>query len=413
MTRPADIARRTCCRSCGGPLERVFLDLGATPPANSYLRGAEAVARERAYPLCTRVCSDCLLVQIDVDVPPAELFANYAYFSSYSDSWLEHARRYAEDAIRLRGLGPRSFVVEIASNDGYLLKNFVAAGVPCLGVDPSDTVAAAARALGVPTEVAFFGADTARRLRAAHGAADLMIANNVLAHVPDINDFLAGFGEMLAPEGVATFEFPHLLDLVRHIEFDTIYHEHFSYISLHSAERALARHGLRVTDAETLPTHGGSLRLHVRRGGAASERVAAVRAAEAAAGLNRPEGYAAFGPRVEAVRRGFLEFLAEARAKGRRVAAYGAAAKGVTFLNYCGVGPDDIAFVADRNPHKQGALLPGVHIPIVAPEELTRARPDVVLILPWNLRREIAAQLAHVRGWGGRLAVAAPAVEWL
>lgn len=408
----ADPARRRTCRACDGRLDTVFVDLGKTPPANAYLRTEAQVAAERSYPLCARVCDACLLVQLDCDVAPEELFDNYAYFSSYSETWLDHARRYVNDIVPRLGLGANSLVVEVASNDGYLLRNFVERGVPCLGVDPSDTVAAAAEKIGVRTEVSFFSRDVGRALRAEHGPADLTIANNVLAHVPDINDFLAGFAELLGPDGVATFEFPHLLELIRHIEFDTIYHEHFSYISLYAVERALARHGLSVADIQTLGTHGGSLRLFCRHAPAeASAAVQAMRAAEAAAGLDRMPGYAAFGHRVESVRAGFRAFLSEQRTLGRRIAAYGAAAKGNTFLNYCGVTRDDVAFVADRNPHKQNALLPGTHIPVVDPSEIDRVRPDIVLILPWNLREEIAGQLLRIRDWGGQFAVAVPEME--
>jgi SAM-dependent methyltransferase len=403
------------CRFCRAPLTRTFLDLGNQPLANSYLTKAELEAgTERAFPLHARVCGECFLVQVDDPVAAEAIFdSGYAYFSSYSASWVAHARRYAE-AMRARlDLGPQSLVVEIASNDGYLLQHFVAAGVPVLGIEPSANTAEAARAVGVPTEVAFFNAETGRALAARGVAADLMAANNVLAHVPDIGDFVAGFRHVLKPEGVLTFEFPHLLNLIELVQFDTIYHEHFSYLSLLAVERVLASQGLRVFDVERLPTHGGSLRLfcaHLGSAHAETEALRRLRADEAAAGLNRIETYAGFAPRVEAVRDGFLAFLKGAKAEGKTVAAYGAAAKGNTFLNYAGATTADLVCAFDANPHKQDRFLPGSHVPILAPEQVAEVKPHYLLILPWNLKDEIMEQMAHIRDWGGRFVTASPEV---
>jgi hypothetical protein len=403
------------CRFCRAPLTRTFLDLGNQPLANSYLTRAELEAgTERAFPLHARVCGECFLVQVDDPVAAEAIFdSGYAYFSSYSESWVAHAKRYAE-AMRARlGLGPQSLVVEIASNDGYLLQHFVAAGVPVLGIEPSANTAEAARAVGVPTEVAFFNAETGQALAARGVAADLMAANNVLAHVPDIGGFVAGFRHVLKPEGVLTFEFPHLLNLIELVQFDTIYHEHFSYLSLLAVERVLASQGLRVFDVERLPTHGGSLRLFCAHQGSAhaeTEALRRLRADEAAAGLNRIETYAGFAPRVEAVRDGFLAFLKGAKAEGKTVAAYGAAAKGNTFLNYAGATTADLVCAFDANPHKQDRFLPGSHVPILAPEQVAEVKPHYLLILPWNLKDEIMEQMAHIRDWGGRFVTASPEV---
>jgi len=405
------------CRFCRTPLVDTFLDLGAQPLANSYLTAEElAAGTERAYPLHVRVCRNCFLVQADDAVPADHIFdADYAYFSSYSTSWVEHARRYAVAMAERFGLGPDSLVVEVASNDGYLLQHFVAMDVPVLGVEPTANTARAAIDKGVPTEVAFFGAETGRRL-AARGRADLMAANNVLAHVPDIGDFVAGFRELLADEGVVTFEFPHLLNLIEKVQFDTIYHEHFSYLSLLAVEAVLKANGLRPFDVELLATHGGSLRLfacHARAGREETEALKALRQREAAAGLSNLETYRGFAPRVEAVRASFRAFLdAEAR-EGRRLAAYGAAAKGNTFLNYCAATPHDIAAVFDASPAKQGRFLPGSHIPILSPAAVAELKPDDLLILPWNLKDEIIGQMAFIRDWGGRFVTASPETKVL
>ena len=360
------------CRACGSALSVTMADLGVQPPSNAYLPSAAMIAQEKRYPLRVRVCGTCKLAQLDYDVPPQELFSDYAYFSSFSDTWLAHARRYCEMARERFALGPGSLVVELASNDGYLLENFVAAGVPVLGIDPSHTVAAAAEKIGVATLVEFFGTTLARRLAAEGRQADLIVANNVLAHVPALNDFVGGIAALLKPSGVVTIEFPHLLKLLEHVEFDTIYHEHFSYISLLAIEQVFGRHRLRPFDVKELPTHGRSLRVFACHADHPDMTEGAgllkIRADEAAAKLGELETYAHFSDRVEACRASVRAFLDRVKAAGETVGAYGAAAKGNTLLNFCGVTPAEIAMVADRNPHKQGKLLPGTHIPIVAPE---------------------------------------------
>ncbi|MFL5295266.1 MAG: methyltransferase domain-containing protein [Phenylobacterium sp.] len=401
------------CRFCRTPLVDTFLDLGAQPLANSYLTAEQlAAGTERAYPLHVRVCRSCFLVQADDAVPAGHIFDDaYAYFSSYSTSWVEHARRYAAAMAGRFGLGPNSFVVEVASNDGYLLQHFVAMDIPVLGIEPTGNTAEAARARGVPTEVAFFGEETGRRLAARGPRADLMAANNVLAHVPDIGDFVAGFRELLNDQGVLTFEFPHLLNLIEKVQFDTIYHEHYSYLSLLAVEQVLRAKGLRPFDVELLSTHGGSLRLFCCHRGAGyeeTEALKALRAQEAAAGLDRIETYAGFAPRVQAVRASFRSFLAAEKQAGRRLAAYGAAAKGNTFLNYCGATAADIEAVFDASPAKQGRFLPGSHIPILSPEAVRQVRPDDLLILPWNLKDEIVGQMGFIREWGACFVTASP-----
>jgi SAM-dependent methyltransferase len=367
---------------------------------------------EPYYPLHAWVCDRCWLVQLEAFESPQEIFGDYAYFSSYSDSWLEHARRYTAAMVPRLGLGPASQVVEIASNDGYLLQYFHAAGIPVLGIEPAANVAEAARARGVTTRVEFFGERLGRQLADEGFAADLLIGNNVFAHVPDINDFAAGFAPALKADGVLTLEFPHLLRLIAERQFDTIYHEHFSYLSLGTVQRVLERHGLRVFDVDELPTHGGSLRVHACRSGSArwmrTPAVDEVLSREASAGLGRLETYTAFDEAVKSTKREILSFLIEAKRAGKRICGYGAPAKGNTLLNYCGIGTDFIDFTVDRNPAKQGTLLPGSRIPVRAPEAIAEARPDLVLILPWNLRDEIAAQMAHIREWGGRFVVPIP-----
>jgi SAM-dependent methyltransferase len=405
------------CRSCGAPLSRSFVDLGRTPLANSYVPPHAAGAPDPTFPLHARICDACLLVQVEAVTPPEDIFGEYAYFSSYSSSWVAHAKRFCEDATRRFGLSASSLVVEVASNDGYLLRHFLAAGIGVLGIEPAANVAEAAKALGIPVEVRFFGRAAAADLVAAGRAADLVVANNVLAHVPDLNDFVAGLARVLKPAGVLSVEFPHLLNLVREVQFDTIYHEHYCYFSLLAVERAFARHGLRVFDVETLPTHGGSLRVLACRADGAPRAeepgLARVRAAERAAGLDRVEAYAGFQAKVDAVRDALLAFLRRARAEGRKVAAYGAAAKGNTLLNYCGIGIDLVEYVVDLNPHKQGRLLPGSRLPVHAPSRLAETRPDYVLVLPWNIAAEITSSMAHVRGWGGRFVVAVPTTRLL
>ncbi len=401
------------CRSCQADLGAPLIDLGSQPLANAYLiPGAEAA--EKSYPLVVRVCASCLLAQADHSVASGDIFtADYAYFSSYSSSWVAHAKRYAEAMIARFHLGPQSKVVEVASNDGYLLQHFREGNIPVLGIEPTAGTAQAAVAKGIATDIAFFGRETARRLAGQGVRADLMTANNVLAHVPDLADFIDGFRILLAPDGVATFEFPHLLNLIEKVQFDTIYHEHYSYLSLAAVERGVARSRLRVFDVEPLETHGGSLRMFVCHQDAthtAKPGLATTRAAERAAGLDRADGaaYQNFAPKVAAAKASFLTFLARAKTEGKTVAAYGAAAKGNTFLNYCGVTARDIPYVADASHAKQGRLLPGSHIPIISPAELMRKKPEYVVILPWNLASEITQQLADLRGAGTRFVTAIP-----
>lgn len=399
------------CRVCGAHLGRSLVDLGLSPLANAYVPADRANRGETFHPLHAFVCDACFLVQLEAFETPEAIFSDYAYFSGFSAGWLAHAEAYVAAMQARFGLGPGSKVVEVASNDGYLLQYVVARGIPALGVEPAANVAVAARARGVPTEVAFFGAETARRLHAAGHAADLMAANNVLAHVPDLHDFVAGFAILLKPEGVATFEFPHLLRMIEQRQFDTIYHEHFSYLSLGVVIDVLRQHGLRVFDVEEWPTHGGSLRVFACREGAGhapTEALERVVLTERAARLFEPAGYAGFGRAVADIKCAALRFLIAEREAGRTVCAYGAAAKGNTFLNYCGIGPELVRAVADRSPHKQGMLLPGSRIPVVAPEALLALRPDCVLILPWNLRDEIAGEMAAIRAWGGRFVTAIP-----
>lgn len=401
------------CRFCGGPLEVCMADLGLSPLANSFLSAARLDAMEPFFPLSAFVCSACFLVQLGHFEAPEHIFSDYVYFSSFSDSWLKHAEAYTDAMIARFGLGPASQVVEIASNDGYLLQYFKARGVPVLGIEPAANVAAAAVARGVPTEVAFFGTALADDLRRRGIAPDLIAANNVLAHVPQINDFVRGLKHLLAPEGVLTIEVPHLLNLIAQSQFDTIYHEHFYYFSLAAARAVLARHGLTVFDVEALPTHGGSLRLfacHAERATPESPAVAALLAREHAAGLDRLDTYRAFARRIVETKVDLLAFLIEAQRAGKLVLGYGAPAKGNTLLNYCGIRADFIEYVVDRSPLKQGKLLPGSHIAIEAPERIRETKPDYVLILPWNLRDEIASQLSFVRDWGGRLVLPIPEV---
>ena len=412
MTSPSAATRP--CRLCGAHLIETLADLGMSPLSNAFVPPERARAMEPTYPLHAWVCSACRLVQLEQFETPANIFGDYLYFSSYADSWLRHAEAYVDAVAARFALGPESMVVEVASNDGYLLQYAQRRGCRVLGVEPAANVAAVAAARGIPTEVAFFGRATALRLRDMGHAADLMVANNVLAHVPDLRDFVGGFATLLKPEGVATFEFPHLLRLMRDSQFDTIYHEHFSYLSLHVVRRILAGVGLRVFDVAALPTHGGSLRVfacHAAAGHAGEPGVAAVLAEEAAFGLEAPEVYRDFARQVVAVKAGLLRFLLDAQAAGERVVGYGAPAKGNTLLNYCGVGPDLLAFTVDRSPHKQGTLLPGSRIPVLAPDAILQARPDYVLILPWNLKDEIIDHMGAVRGWGGRFVIPIPGLQ--
>ena len=401
------------CRHCGCEAMAPFLDLGTAPPSNSYVAAENLGKPELWYPLVIRVCTRCFLVQTE-DFAERETFFSdaYAYFSSFSTSWLAHARAYVADMTARFGLGPASHVVEVASNDGYLLQYVREAGIACLGIEPTRSTAEAARAKGIPVVEAFFGEALARDLVAQGHAADLTAANNVLAHVPDINDFVRGFAVLLKPAGVATFEFPHLLNMVAEAQFDTAYHEHYSYLSLTAVERIFAENGLTVFDVETTPWHGGSLRVFACRSDAAahprSESVLALLAREAEAGMRDPAWYAAFQGAAQRVRNDFTAFLIDCQRQGLKVAAYGAAAKGNTLLNYAGIKPDLLSFVVDKNPAKQGRFLPGSRIPVVCEDVLKREKPERVVILPWNLQAEIMTQLSYIRDWGGTFVTAVP-----
>ena len=397
------------CRSCGHDVRVSVVDLGLSPPSNALTAPAALGRGELFHPLHAFVCDHCFLVQLDVFASPEELFGDYRYFSSYSTTWLAHAAAYVDEMTR-RGIGEGARVVEVASNDGYLLRNFVQRGVPVLGIEPASNVAAVAREAGVPTIDAFFGVALAQRVRGEFGPADLIVANNVLAHVPDINDFVGGFAALVAPDGVVTIEFPHLLRTMAGMQFDTIYHEHFSYLSLLALVPLFARHGLEIVEVTELPTHGGSLRVFVapRDSRPIDESVARTLEAERRAGLDRLETYVAFGERVARIKDDFVAFLVDAKRRGARVAGYGAAAKATTLLNYGGVRSDLVAYVADKSPHKQGHFVPGVRVPIVAPEQIRADRPDYVVIFPWNVAGEIRAELDDVRTWGGRFVLAIP-----
>lgn len=401
------------CRHCAAELRLVAADLGATPISNAFLTAGQIDKAEPFYPLRTYVCQVCRLVQLQDFFVSSDLFhEDYTYFSSYSPAWLAHAERYAADMTRRWGLGADSKVVEVASNDGYLLQYFVQQHIPVLGVEPSKSVADVAVAeRNVPTVVSFFGRETAETLRQEGHAADLMAANNVLAHVPDINDFVAGFKTLLKPQGVVTFEFPHLLNLIRLTQFDTIYHEHFSYLSLLAVERILAGAGLRAFDVEKLPTHGGSLRLYVCHEEAdhtQTDNILRIRAEEDDAGLGEDAVYLAFEERVREVKRALLELLIGLKRDGKVIVGYGAPAKGNTLLNYCGIGADMLDYTVDRSPHKQGRFLPGTRLPVHDPSMIDETRPDYVLILPWNLEEEIRSDLQRIRSWGGRFILPIP-----
>jgi SAM-dependent methyltransferase len=405
------------CRFCETPLSRTFLDLGKSPLANSYLKPAQLHQVEKFYPLHVFVCERCLLVQLQDFEGPERIFTDYAYFSSYSDAWLAHAKTYTEMARQRFGLDHRSQVVEIASNDGYLLQYFGEQGIPVLGIEPAVNVAEVAIAKGIPSITRFFGDALAAELMAEGTQADLIVANNVLAHVPELNDFLRGLRRLLKPHGVITLEFPHLLRLIAENQFDTIYHEHFSYFSFCTIEVIFASHRLTVFDVEELPTHGGSLRIMARHTDDDSkpvcDRVGALLAKEVSAGLNTINGYGAFSERVQETKRTLLEFLIQVKRDGKRIVGYGAPAKGNTLLNYCGIGPDFLDYTVDRSPHKQGRYLPGTHIPIHEPDRIRETRPDYVLILPWNLKEEVRRQMAYISEWGGKFVVPIPHVEVL
>ncbi len=401
------------CSFCKAPLKHTFADLGTTPLANRYLTREMLGQPEPSYPLHARICDRCLLVQVEPAVSAEDLFGEYAYFSSYSTSWLEHARRFSEEAIRRFRLGPASRVVEIASNDGYLLRNFVTAGIPCLGIEPARNIAESAIKSGVPTVAEFFGRETAKKVLAQRGAANLMVANNVLAHVPDINDFVGGFAVLLASGGVASIEVPHILQLIEQTQFDTIYHEHYSYFSFYTLEKIFAAHGLHIFDVAELPTHGGSLRVWVCYAGAhaPTSAVERLRQKEMTAGLSKLEGYQGFDAKVKSVCREFTNFLNLQKKKGRQVAAYGAAAKGNTLLNVCHVNATQISYVCDLSPAKQGYYLPGSHIPIFSPDKIRQTKPDFLVILPWNIAEEITQQMKDITSWGGQFVTAIPSLQ--
>lgn len=403
------------CRFCGTPLTQTFVDLGMSPLANSYVTPENLSSAEKFYPLHAYVCSNCHLVQLEEFESPAHIFGDYAYFSSFSDSWLKHCESYAEQAIENLSLDQDSNVVEIASNDGYLLQYFHREQIPVLGIEPAANVAEVAREKGINTRVCFFGEEEARKVVEEEAGADLLIANNVLAHVPDINDFVAGMKVILKPTGVITIEFPHLLNLINFNQFDTIYHEHFSYLSLLTVEKIMAKHGLRVFDVDQLKTHGGSLRIYAchqeDHSKEQTEKVTLVRQLELDKGLDQMSVYSEFSEQAKETKRKVLDFVIEAKRQSKKIVAYGAPAKGNTLLNYCGIRSDFIDFTVDRSTYKQGLYLPGTHIPIFAPEKVKEAKPDYLLILPWNLQDEIMSQMSFIKEWGGKFVVPIPQLE--
>jgi SAM-dependent methyltransferase len=405
------------CRFCASGLRHVFVDLGMSPLANGYVTRERLNEMEAFFPLRAYVCERCFLVQLQEFANPREIFRDYAYFSSYSDSWLEHCRAYADRIVPRFGLNGGSQVIELASNDGYLLQYFVTRGIRVLGIEPAANVAEAAQKKSIPTIVRFFGTELARELVESGVMADLLVGNNVLAHTPALHDFVAGMKLVLKPQGVITMEFPHLLRLITEQQFDTIYHEHFSYFSFLTVERIFAAHGLSLFDVEELPTHGGSLRIYGHHSEDTSRlltsRVSELRAREEGMGLSCLDTYLDFSERVKATKRDLLQFLITAKAKGHSVVGYGAAAKGNTLLNYCGIRSDFIDYIVDRSPHKQGLYLPGTSIPVYGPEKISETKPDYLLILPWNLKKEIMSQMAFIREWGGQFVVPIPEVRIL
>ena len=405
------------CRFCKTTLKHTFVDLGMSPLSNSYLKLEQLNKAEKFYPLHAYVCEQCLLVQLEEFESPDHIFSDYAYFSSYSDSWLDHAKQYTSLMIDRFGFNESSQIIEIASNDGYLLQFFQEHNIPVLGVEPAANVAQVAEAKGISTLVKFFGVQTAHELLEQGKASDLLLGNNVLAHVPDINDFVAGMKIILKPEGIITMEFPHLWQLINQNQFDTIYHEHFSYLSFTTVEKIFAQHGLTLFDVEELPTHGGSLRIYGKHDRnqklVVSDRVTLLKAKEQRAGLDNIEAYLQFGDRVMSTKRKLLSFLIELKDAGKIIVGYGAPAKGNTLLNYCGIRTDLLDYTCDRSPHKQGLFLPGTHIPIYHPDKIAETKPDYVLILPWNLKDEIRSQLSYIRDWGGKFVVPIPEVEVL
>lgn len=408
------------CRFCDEPLTHVLCDLGMSPLANSYVKHEHSQNAEKFYPLKVWVCKKCLLAQLESFESPDAIFSDYLYFSSFSSSWVEHARRYTDMMTERFGFNSDSQIIEIASNDGYLLQHFKAKGIPVLGVEPAANVAKVAwETKQIPSVVKFFGVETAKELVETGKSADLLLGNNVLAHVPDINDFVGGLKVALKPQGVITFEFPHLLRLIEGNQFDTVYHEHFSYLSFLAMETVFAHHGLTLFDVEELSSHGGSLRIFARHTEneaplfATTDRVAAMKTLETDFGLTNMDTYTAFDEEVKATKRKLLKFLIQAKEEGKSVVGYGAAAKGVTLVNYCGVREDLLDYVVDKSPHKQNHLMPGVHIPIYGPEKIFETKPDYVLILPWNLQKEISKEMEGIREWGGRFVVPIPEVKVL
>jgi 2-polyprenyl-3-methyl-5-hydroxy-6-metoxy-1,4-benzoquinol methylase len=402
------------CRFCGSTLEHIFVDLGVSPLVQSFLSSDQLNQMEPFYPLQVFVCGKCFLVQLQEFVAPTDIFSDYLYFASYSDTWLAHAKRYTDDMVQRFPISENSLVIEIASNDGYLLQYFAEKKVPVLGVEPAANVAEAAARKGIASVVKFFSSATARELLAEGKSADLLLGNNVLAHVPDINDFVTGMQILLKPQGVITMEFPHLMQLMEQNQFDTIYHEHFSYFSFLTVQEIFAAHGLVLFDVEELPTHGGSLRIFARHAEDSSKpvgpRVAELRAREESAGYARLETYSRFAEQVKETKRKLLEFLIQAKRSGKKIAAYGAAAKGNTLLNYCAIRTDFLDYTVDRSPYKQGMFLPGTRIPVYSPDQIRRTQPDYLLILPWNLKDEIIQQNAYIRDWGGQFVVPIPQV---
>jgi hypothetical protein len=409
------LTKQASCRFCGTKLEQTFVDLGMSPLCESFLPSEHLNQMEPFYPLHVQVCGSCFLVQLEAYVTPEHIFSDYAYFSSYSDSWLAHAKRYTDLMVERFGIGAKSFVVELASNDGYLLQYFVEKKVPVLGIEPAANVAEVAIKKGVPTVVEFFGRESARELAASGKKADLLLGNNVLAQVPDLNDFVAGMKLLLAPAGVITMEFPHLQRLMTENQFDTIYHEHFSYFSFVTAEKIFAAHGLTLFDVEELSTHGGSLRIYGRHKEDSSkpvtERVNELRKREVDAGYLRLDTYSRFAEQVKETKRKLLEFLIQAKRNGKKIAGYGAPGKGNTLLNYCAIRTDFLDYTVDRNPYKHGRFLPGTHVPIYSPDRIRETKPDFLLILPWNLKDEIIKQNAFIREWGGKFVVPIPEVQ--
>ena len=412
---PVASVSRATCRFCATPLSHTFVDLGMSPLCQTHIEPHQLNHMEPFYPLHVWICHKCFLVQLEEYVSPKEIFTDYAYFSSYSDSWVEHAKRYSDLMCQRFGIDRSKKVMEIASNDGYLLQHFVAKGVPVLGIEPAANVAKVAVGKGVPTTVRFFGVASAKEILAEHGHADLLLGNNVLAHVPNINDFVGGMKVLLRPGGVITMEFPHLLKLMAENQFDTIYHEHFSYLSFYTVEQVFAAHGLTLFDVEELPTHGGSLRIYGRhaedRAKPVSPRATELKNREIASGVNRLDTYATFAEKVKETKRSILAFLIAAKRAGKSIAGYGAPGKGNTLLNYCGIRADFLDYTVDRSPYKQGRYTPGTHIPILSPDRIKETRPDYIFILPWNLKDEIMGQMAFVREWGAKFVVPIPDVK--